>query len=323
MMITRNRTGGLLLVAALVWTAAGCSSGDNPGVSAANAQAYTSQPSKTWGGVAISLPVNSYTVTAQEREVLSQAVATLANDCMKEYGFDWPAPLPPSPRNLNANARLYGVTDPQSVAVFGYHPPLPKGMTARQAEQETVKQRAHYANVSPAAMTLYKGEGPSSVKGKNVPKGGCLGETRRKLGLSDAATIDATFNKVNLQASQQAANSARVSSLNRRWAACMKESGYHYEDPLAAAGDPAWTAGEGGEGSQDSDAAGTAKPREITVASTDVKCKQRVDYVRVHSAVEAEFQNKLIEKNVTALSAARDTWKSALTKANELVGKRG
>ncbi|MFD7442405.1 hypothetical protein [Streptomyces sp. NPDC059909] len=323
MMITRTRTGGLLLVAALTWTAVGCSSSEKPQVPAADAQPYKLQASKTWGGVAISLPVDSYTVTAQEREALSQAVATLAGDCMKEYGFDWPAPLPPTPRNLNSNARLYGVTDPESVAVFGYHPPLPKGMTARQAEQETVRQRAHYENVSPAAMTLYKGEGPASVNGKNVPQGGCLGETRRKLGLGDAATLDSTLNKVNLQASQQAANDPRVSSLNQRWAACMKESGYHYKDPLAAAGDPAWTAGEGGGGSKDSDAAGTAKPREITVASTDVKCKQRVDYVGVHSAVEAEHQNKLIEKNVTALSAARDTWKSALAKANELLTKRG
>lgn len=323
MMSTRNRTGGLLLVAALAWTAVGCSSGEKPQAPAAEAPSYKVQASKTWGGVAISLPLDSYTVTAQERQVLSQAVATLAGDCMKEYGFDWPAPLPPTPRNLNSKARLYGVTDAESVAVFGYHPPLPKGMTARQAEQETVRQRAHYDNVSSAAITLYKGEGPSSVNGKNVPQGGCLGETRRKLGMRDAATLDSTFNKVNLQASQQAGNDPRVSGLNQRWATCMKESGYHYKDPLAAAGDPAWTAGEGGEGSEDSDAAGTAKPQEITVAATDVKCKQRVDYVRVRSAVEAEYQNKLIDKNVTALSAARDTWKSALAKANELMAKRG
>lgn len=323
MMNTRNRTGGLLLVAALAWTAVGCSSDEKPQVDAGAVQPYKAQASKTWGGVAISLPVDSYTVTAQERQVLSQAVATLAGDCMKQYGFDWPTPLPPTPRNLNTNARLYGVTDLESVAVFGYHPPLPKGMTAPQAERETAKQRAHYANVSPAAMTLYKGEGPSSVNGKDVPEGGCLGETRRKVGLGGISELDATFNKVNLQASKQAGNDPRVSGLNQRWSACMKESGYHYTDPLAAAGDPAWTAGEGGDGSKDSDAAGTAKPREITVASADVRCKQKVDYVRVHSAVEAEHQNKLIEKNITALSAARDTWKSALSKANELLSHKG
>ncbi|MFF1847781.1 hypothetical protein ACFVW5_04520 [Streptomyces sp. NPDC058232] len=323
MTTTRNRTGGLLLVAALAWTAVGCSSGEEPQTPAAGVQPYKAQASKTWGGVAISLPVDAYTVTAQEREALSQAVATLAGDCMKQYGFDWPAPLPPTPRNLNSNARLYGVTDAESVAVFGYHPPLPKGMTARQAEQATAKQRVHYAKVSAAAMTLYKGEGPSSVNGKNVPRGGCLGETRRKLGLGDAARLDAAFNKVSLQASQEAGNDPRVSSLNKRWGDCMKESGYHYADPLAAAGDPAWTVGEGGEGSKDSDAAGTATPREITVASTDVRCKQRVDYVRAHSVVEAEHQNKLIEKNVSELSAARDTWKSAVTKANELLTHRG
>lgn len=321
MMTTRNRTAGLLLVAALAWTAVGCSSGEKSQATAA-VQPYKLQASKTWGGAAISLPVDSYTVTAQEREALSQALATLTGDCMKEYGFDWPDPLPPTPRNLNSNSRLYGVTDLESVAAFGYHPPLPKGMTAGQAEQETVKQRAHYANVSPAAMTLYKGEGPSSVNGKNVPQGGCLGETRRKLGLGNAATLDSAYNKVNLQASQQAADDPRVSGLNQRWATCMAESGYHYKDPLAAAADPAWTAGEGGEGSKDSDAAGTAKPREITVASADVKCKQRVKYVQVRTAVVVEYQDKLIEKNVTALSAARDTWKAALAKANELLGKR-
>ncbi|MEV7289740.1 hypothetical protein AB0O01_35190 [Streptomyces sp. NPDC093252] len=323
MIVPRNRTGGLLLVASLAVTLMGCSSGEESRGSAADAQSYKPQTSKTWGGVAISLPLDPYTVTAQEREALNQAVATLAGDCMKEYGFDWPAPLPPTPRNLNSNARLYGVTDPESVAVFGYHPPLPKGMTAGQAEQESARQRAHYADVSPAAMTLYKGDGPSSVNGKNVPEGGCLGETRRKVGLGDAATLDATFTKVNLQASELAANDPRVSSLNQRWAACMKESGYHYKDPLAAAGDPEWTAGEGGQGSEDSDVAGTAKPREITVASMDVECKQRVDYVRAHSSVQSEHQNKLIETNITELSAARDTWKSALAKANELLAKRG
>ncbi|WP_409471732.1 hypothetical protein [Streptomyces sp. HC307] len=215
------------------------------------------------------------------------------------------------------------MAETDSVAVYGYHPPLPKGMTARQAEAATAKSRSHYENVSPAAATLYRGEGPSSVNGKDVPEGGCLGETRRKVGLGDTTRLDATFNKVNLQASQQASNDPRVSSLNKRWADCMKESGYHYADPLAAAGDPAWTEGEGGDGSQDSDSAGTPKPREITVASTDVRCKQRVDYVRVRSGVEAEYQNKLIEQNATALSADRDTWKAAIAKANELMAKRG
>ncbi|MGC0331551.1 hypothetical protein RKD23_004541 [Streptomyces sp. SAI-170] len=322
MMNTRNRIGGLLLVAALAWTGTACSSDeqaqDNPAE-----QPYKVQASKTWGGVAISLPIDSYTVTSEEREALGQAVATLAGDCMKRYGVDWPAPLPPTPRNLNSNARLYGVNDLESVAAYGYHPPLPKGMTAQQAEQTSARSRAHYANVSPAAVTLYNGEGPTSVNGKDVPKGGCLGETRRKVGLEDANRLDLTFNKVNLQASEQAGNDPRVGALNKRWAACMKEAGYHYTDPLAAAGDPAWTAGEGGDGSTDSDSVGAPEAREITVASTDVRCKQRVDYVRTRVGVEAEYQNKLIEQNITALTADRDTWKSAIAKANDLMANRG
>jgi hypothetical protein len=90
----------------------------------------------------------------------------------------------------------------------------------------------------------------------------------------------------------------------RAWAACMAGHGYPYSEPITAAlhGWPK-----------------TPTRTEIATAVADVTCKRQVDLVNTWLAVEAAYQQVLVNQNLTQLSQVQASYGRVLQRAQELL----
>ncbi|MGW1397269.1 hypothetical protein ACWCRF_01000 [Streptomyces sp. NPDC002405] len=287
-----------------------CQSGGRTG---SEPEISSSPATKTVAGVPTPvLPLDSYGVSAEQRAVLDQAVDELAGTCMKAKGYTWPA----RPKRLgvarSANERRYGVTDPGTVRVYGYHLAPPAGVTAEQLAEETRQEKKRKALMTDALTKAYTGR-DGATTGTSLT-GGCRGEALKQLGLLRLEALNAV-DLAQQQGWKRTEADSRAKAVNAKWSACMKKAGHTYADPHAAAGDPTWwTEGEG-----DSAAPKKTRAREIATAVADVKCKQQVDYVTVWQSVETTYQNKIIEANKQDLEDVRQRWQSALRKAAQVL----
>ncbi|MFE6624314.1 hypothetical protein [Streptomyces sp. NPDC057740] len=289
----------------------GCQSG---GRTASEPEISSSPATKTVAGVVVPvLPLDAYGVSAEQREVLDQAVDELAEKCMKAKGYTWPARLKRLGVPRSANERRYGVTDPKAVSVYGYQLAPPVGVTPEQLAEEARQEKKRKALMTDALTEAYTGRGGKTTATSRT--GGCRGEALKQLGLPQGGEALTAVDLARQQGWKRTEADSRAKAVNAKWSACMKKAGYTYADPHAAAGDPAWwTKGEG-----DSAARKKVKAREIATAVADVKCKRQVDYVTVWQSVETTYQNKIINANKQELEAVREMRRNALRKAAQVL----
>ncbi|MGY0487264.1 hypothetical protein [Streptomyces sp. WG-D5] len=259
-----------------------------------------------------SLPVEAYMYTKDQTDQLNNAVVTLRQDCMKDFGFpyqDQKAQGMYQPKSITQFR--YGMTDADEVAVHGYKP--------AGSEKKVVKPAP--LKLSPAATTALTGtedanvkpgsteaKGGQDINGKKVPAGGCIGQANRKLGATSAQGFgDApVVVKVNTDSWAKSYNDKRVRAVFTKWSACMKEKGYTYADPMKASDDPQWQKTT------------TATPREQQVASADVACKRKYNVLGVWYAVDVAYQKQMIEQNAEALDDVKKRMDKQLKLAADL-----
>ena len=98
-----------------------------------------------------------------------------------------------------------------------------------------------------------------------------------------------------------------VSAAATKWSHCMAEAGFRYDSPDAAMNDPAFGAGR-------------ASAHEIAVATQDVRCKERAEWVRTWVGVERAVQDVLIGQHGDDVARERQHKERQLAVARGITG---
>lgn len=252
----------------------------------------------------IVLPVSAYLFTPEQEAVVDTAHSTLAADCMKRFGFDWPVTKAEPTKVVS---RRYGVVGEKIAAEYGYHV-IPSPGDDEHAEGAV----SSGAKLPPEAYMVYrpkvgKAGAGGSYQGKDIPEGGCMGEASRKLGLDkvqDPAKGKIGLLSIDFSSFGKAQETPEFKKVQDEWAACMKKSGYQYTaflqpvEKYAAQGN-------------------SASPEEKAVATADVKCKQETKLTTVLVRAETKIQNDYIEQNAAGFAEIKKDQGAVIKSANE------
>ncbi|WP_322748471.1 MULTISPECIES: hypothetical protein [unclassified Frankia] len=234
---------------------------------------------------ALRLPVEDYLPSRQENERLAGANLVLIQRCMARFGIAYDVKQVPASDYgpISLADRRYGITDAELARTAGY------GLGPRDPTRRAAPDKP---NIGADGETVLSGQGRSVVNGLAVPLGGCIGEADRTLNKSVPATADLRRgNTAQLLSFEESKEDSRVRAVFALWSACMSESGYHYADPLAAAGDPAFTV--------------PPSPAQISVALADIACKARTNVVGVWFTVDSAYQRRAIDADHNGFTNAR------------------
>jgi hypothetical protein len=240
------------------------------------------------------LPLESYLPTAGQVREFDRARLVLVDRCMQRFAFSYKVDVPAVEGSTDSNSRRYGITDSSLAAKKGY------GL-ATDAE-------AHPATPELGAdeQTVLYGEGASSLDGRAVPEGGCLGEASRGLDAHSPKGADFTLTQqLAFTSFKQAQEDSRVRKVVKAWSDCMAEQGYHYANPLAPLSDPKLGDGTGADA--------------IRTARVDLDCKTRTNLVGVSFTVESAYQQRLIKQSAELVKATKEARDARLRVADSLV----
>lgn len=248
------------------------------------------------------LPLEAYLTSYTDQLTVQQAQGMLERACMAKMGFDYDPPAPvQDPGDLGQNGanmgRRYGISDPKTARTFGYH--LEKNPESSPTYEISMEMQY-------ALMGTDSGipNPPARLKAKDIPKGGCTGQARRKVPLLDE-DLASQLNYDSLEKSKADPGVQRAISA---WSDCMAKQGHDVLSPLDVP--ELSNAADGGNPSEN----------EIAVAVADVECKTSTNLIRIWFSVEKKIQKQQIEKNQLVLDATKKENDEALKAAADLVG---
>jgi len=247
---------------------------------------------------AISVPLDRYSPSPAETEVIRAADDVLTGTCMRRKGLDWkPAPRASEEDAEPRNRRRYGVVEPNIAEIYGYHLPADRPSVAKRSAAIRARDNGLDAAEKKAAY------------GSGRKLGGCAKKAREAL-LKDAP--DADFDLLNNTLGttyEQSRKDPAVVRVFRAWSACMKKEGYRYADPMEAITDKRWLKSE------------HVSRAEIRQARTDVRCKKRTDLVSVWNAAENRIQRKAIKAESAAFKKLAETQRKRMAAAHRVLEK--
>ncbi|MFJ4873743.1 hypothetical protein ACIP93_00755 [Streptomyces sp. NPDC088745] len=244
----------------------------------------------------LTLPLNNYLYSAQERYAWQVATQDQWRSCMKGFsfeGFNPPAPLVESTvaQVETGMGRRYGVSDLSSVQKNGYHldadtPESPRWEPTPGAEE-----------------AVFTGDGPEISEGKYegrpVPEGGCRGEAARMFPMPQSTEAE----EAEAQAFSLSQSDPRTVKAMTAWSSCMKSKGFTVASPLKAP-----------DLVRDSLAATEPAAEEIRLATADVNCKKQSNLIPTWHGVEKAMQGIEITKRQSELSQVKKEKESAVAK---------
>ena len=268
--------------------AGGCAAGSSA------ASHPVSPPAASVPATALVLPVEPYLYTPAQLAALLRASVVLERSCLARFGFTLPAPSPVRAYAGGLVPRRYGQTDLDAARQSGYH---------TLSQSDTNGSPIVLGSLPTAEQLALAGPPPGSDPKVNdiaVPTGGCVGQAEARIGgtavdfgRSPAAETIKTESYDNSQTAPS------VVSALQAWSRCMAADGYHYADPLKAAGDPRWNTP-------------TPTALEIRTALADVACKRSTNLVGIWYAAEATYMNQQISAESDELAQEKSRRDAAL-----------
>ncbi|WP_380278409.1 hypothetical protein [Kitasatospora purpeofusca] len=242
------------------------------------------------------LPIDPYLLSYEQRDQLERAESVLVSRCMARFGIQYQAApqIPAGNRPRSRTDRRYLETTAAGAQANGYHGAEGDRPTAPPAPPQ-VSDSTRLVLTGSAAANVKSGQGGQDYNGATIPKGGCLGESKDKLGAgpTNSGGGDAQLARdIDATAREKSKTDERVLAVFRTWSECMKAKGYDYADPIKILEDPRWT---------------SAAPTDVerATAAADVGCKEQANVVGVWFTVEAAYETQLIEQNAPALAQVR------------------
>jgi hypothetical protein len=233
----------------------------------------------------VTLPMDAFTQTPQQRTLDYQATDFLVGQCMARSGASYQGDAQTRAAQLSnltkqQNANRFGLVSEKVAAQYGYHNPP-----------------------DPLAGSTKSGNGGASKE--------CVKEAKTTLGTDapPAEDFQLSFN-VEADARARMQNDSRYKTMIGQWSACMKRAGYTYPTPQTAAEDAAWQG------------ATVASAAELRAAGTDIRCKREVNYLGWLVTLMTAYEQQLMDKNSAVLQRLRTYYDErsrrvlALLKAN-------
>lgn len=249
----------------------------------------------------IVLPLDSYEYAFDDLDV-HRAAWLLTGRCVARFGGEYTITEESLEASLapldNINEGRYGLLDPQLAASHGYNVPnlgpdaadgADIGWDPSETEFLLVRGRPEGLATTSAVP---RPTVPLDIEGNPLPEGGCSGEADRLLdeGAPLPPTNTELLNKLTGESYQRSESDSRVRDAMSEWSDCMRRSGFEYRS-IWEPNDADWPEPAGDE--------------EIATAVADVACKLEVNLVGIWLAVEAAYQNQLIEQHAEELAALR------------------
>jgi hypothetical protein len=293
--VTPNRLHRAVLAAVAALLVAGCAAarGDHTLPQAPQARPGGQAPT-------IVLPLDPYMDSPRQRRLLATAHTILARECLRRFGLELPASTPAWAMPAEGNDDRYGLVDPQQAREHGYHLPEPAWGPSPATPEQSGPQWA-----------VLTGEGARAHAGRPVPPGGCVGEAQRALAGRVAAPTDPGLaQRLSVDSYGRSRHDPRVRAVFGAWSRCMRRAGFGYADPMQANDDPAFHTPR-------------PSPREVAVATTDVRCKQAVGLVEVWAAVEAAYQLRALDRHAAQLRVLKRWLDTRLRNAARVAARLG
>ncbi len=197
-----------------------------------------------------------------------------------------------------AEGRVFGITDLENAKKNGF------GLS------EPPVSREGRPKMTPAVAQVLFGAEKNTINGKEIPQGGCLGESRTKLyGSPSEESKFVLADRLAIVASQDAAADSRVAQYMSDWSSCVKKQGFDFDsiDKLMS--------------SFQRDPQSPPSAGEIEAAVADIECKEKTDLIAKWRLVGIEKEQTALEKNQLALTEERKALDESLAKAAEVLGK--
>ncbi|MFF0743288.1 hypothetical protein ACFYVL_23140 [Streptomyces sp. NPDC004111] len=308
------------LVAAALGLLAGCTGSGGPDPAAgAVAVGPVATPS---GPTATEMPFAAFVPGDRELAAVQRAESALLNACLAEYGLTARITAH-SDAALLADLRR-GTTLPRTLAeaaAHGFHNvprpadgAAPAGRAADGPEQRDRLLVLNGPDPRPAPSGAPAAGPDREVNGRAVPRGGCAGRTERTLAKGSPAeraehpgnSALNTLLRLRSAAWAEGAKDPAYVAMTGAWSACMREAGFSYASFDAAAEDPAWTR--------------TAKAgaRERAAATTDLRCRTRVNYLGVSEAVHLAYEKRAVRDHGATLTSVKAHYDAVARNASKV-----
>jgi hypothetical protein len=248
------------------------------------------------------LPIEQYMFTNSQRGRIVEAKEKVIELCVQRFGLTYePSEQSRSFQPETLTALRYGITSESDAAGYGYRPAGSEGSTAPVKPKPVTKE---------VKMLLKGTTVAGEYRGRTVPEGGCIGESRRALQDTekDGGGGDAEVsNKINANSWQLSYQDKRVRVVFNKWAHCMQRAGHHYADPMEANNDPRWR----------KTASATSDEKKVAVA--DARCKKAYNVVGTWYASDRAYQERMIKEHSAELKSVREKIKRQTRLATSIV----
>ncbi len=108
---------------------------------------------------------------------------------------------------------------------------------------------------------------------------------------------------------------AAVKNATNAWSACMAKNGYTFHQPQAVWGQELQAMyGGSHQISPDTPVSAAANQAQIATAATDADCTQSADLAGIYFAVQASYEQQIVNANAQALTAAVQQYRTAYAK---------
>ncbi|MEV8053043.1 MULTISPECIES: hypothetical protein [Streptomyces] len=267
-------------------------------------------------GQELRLPLDPYSASPVQAEILDRAQGVLKAKCMKRYGFSYAPPPLPKTDPVEGIGNRYGISDPAVAAKFGYGGPD----AGVQAEEPPLGEKESFVLNGPDELdpdslpdsqeevdALAAGGSAKIVNGVAVPPGGCLRESFLKLYAPQAGAVDIIFTQnLERESFARSRSDSRVKEAASAWSACMRKSGYEVSDPMNPGNELNLTEDLSGE-------------EAVATAVKDVDCKKRTNFIRRWFEVESAYQREILEREAETLKKAKAEHEARMRLAASLV----
>ena len=286
------------LAVAVVGVCAACGASGS-GAATESPPAPTPTPTSA---AALRLPFDAYALSDAQEAVDEYLGLFLEKSCMTKLGFSFLPGLDAGYVTRNArtfvefDSRLWGISDPAQAGRYGYHlPPWVQGAPNSRSQSLgslPPGEQVALLGVQLTGHPAQPGSGSTSGRPSGVPVGGCRGQAQREVAAAGVGQVDQTaalVAQLRLKSFERAQADPRVLKVFAAWSSCMRGSGYLYPTPFK----PTFNM------------AAPPTALEVKTARADVACKYRTNLLGVAYAVQADYQNALIESNAQRLAVIK------------------
>jgi hypothetical protein len=255
----------------------------------------------------VTLPLDAYYTSVQDRFVGYQAEDILVNKCMARKGFRSFRLGVPTTASLVMH-RLFLPVNLSVVERYGFD--LPPPIPAQQLQGDVPN---HVPPLSAAGTKALLGT-TKQINATQEP-GGCMGEADAMLarGAPKSSVNLGQLDAWSAAASSSAMSDSRYIAAVKKWSECMADAGYHFSTPQKA-----FDAGVELKNSN-----GVASQAGITQAVTDVKCKASSRTADIGYTLMAAYEKQIIEANLDLSWLARPAAWGALVWVSGLLSLSG